>query len=228
MSESVTEAFQKLSRIPCAYVDANVYKFAATALPRLFPRKQIIDWGNTTSEHHYYELRYLNPNDRIQDSALRSEVDLIETVADHVKLGRLRAVINLETTVETWGLPKMDSESGRLYGATVDNVPAPIRSNRILCSAGRGFDELQQRFLRRLKNPRLLELQKLTGGYQGEDRYNSNQLLDAFGIWCAEHNGCEFFLTLDRTLINHLRRRKQRQLYTRVVWPSELLSVIQG
>ena len=226
--EPLTEIIEERSRVPCVYVDANIYKFAATALPRLFPRKQIIDWGHTTSEHHYYELGYLNPNDRISDPAFRAEVDLIEAIATQVKIGRLRAVTNFETTLEIWGLPKMDSASGKFYSAKVDNVPAAVEGSRLLFYGSRNIDEIQQKFFRRIRHPRFLELQKLTGGYQGKDDYNSNQMLDAFALWCAEYNGCDYFLTLDLKLISLVRNAKLRPVRPQLVRPSELIVAMRA
>src|SRR5437868_2269285 len=107
-------------KVPTAYIDANVLKFSATALLRLFPRTQLIDWGNgLTSEHKYYELRYVNPNDKIPNATLRHEVELLEAVAQLIKTGRITAVADIETHFESWGLPDMDGWTGRFYGAPV-------------------------------------------------------------------------------------------------------------
>jgi hypothetical protein len=214
--------------VPVVYLDACVYKYAASALPRLIPRKHIVDWGHTKSEMTVHDFRFVNPNEGIQNNPeLRAEAVLVEEVADHVKAGRLLAVSHFETIFETWGLPKMDSAQGKFYGASVGEVEAPVKCDRLLFSAGLDPGEMQHSFLSRIRHRRFLELQKPTGAYQGKDCYNCNQLLDAFAIWCAEHNHCDFFLTLDKTLIKHLRRQK-RWLNTSIVWPSELLRLIEN
>jgi len=86
---------------PTAYIDTSVLKFSATALLRLFPRRQIIDWGDArVSEHKYYEPLYVNPNDKIQNVVLRREVDLLGAVADLVKISRVAAVTSIETLLK--------------------------------------------------------------------------------------------------------------------------------
>ena len=95
---------------------------------------------------------------------------------------------------------------------------------------GAGIDpELEQfRFLGSLRHPRFLALQKMTGAYQGPGKLNRNQLLDAFHLWCAEHNHCSFFLTLDFKLLKVLRKGKN-QPRVKAVKPSELLAeVVKG
>ena len=55
------------------------------------------------------------------------------------------------------------------------------------------YKEEQFNFLRSLQHDRFPELQRNTGAYQGEAEINRNQLLDAFHLWCSEHNACGFF-----------------------------------
>ena len=91
---------------------------------------------------------------------------------------------------------------------------------------GLGFDskDAQFQFLSSLKNRRFLELQKITGAYQGEGKLNRNQLLDAFHFWCAEFNSCAFFLTLDFKLIRMLNSARVKHASpTLAVRPSELM-----
>src|SRR5207245_8030429 len=113
--------------------------------------------------------KYVNRNERIKSENLKREASLIEPIADHVKSNRLIAVMDLETQFETWGLPNMDSMSGRFFGAPIGPAPPPVRRGRIIFCGGRDPDELQRRYLARIKHPRLLQLQKMTGGYQGHD-----------------------------------------------------------
>jgi hypothetical protein len=68
-------------------------------------------------------------------------------------------------------------------------------------------------------------LQKLTGAYQGPGRLNRNQLLDAFHLWCAEYNHCDYFLTLDFNL-SKIANKQKRRFPTEIVKPSELIERI--
>src|SRR6202035_657880 len=114
--------------------------------------------------------------------------------------GRVEFLINIETQMEIWGLPNLDSETGRFYGAARRVVEAPADYNRIMFGGNASYKEEQFNFLRSLQHDRFLELQRVTGAYQGEVEINRNQLLGAFHLWCAEHNASDFFLSYLRAL----------------------------
>lgn len=205
------------------YLDTNVLKFAATELPRLLPRKQSLDWGGKTIEVTVHDFVEINPNKSIENPELKAEAELLPRLAEIGKLGELKYVMNFETLEESWGLRNMDSKNGRFYGAAIDVVKAPFEYGRTVAGGGVKPKERQFHFLASVRHPRFLELQRMTGAYQGEQKLNRNQLLDAFHIWCAEHNGCEFFLTLDFKLIKVLRLSPAKST-VRPVRPSELLA----
>jgi hypothetical protein len=87
-------------------------------------------------------------------------------------------------------------------------------------------DELALSFLKDIADERFKNFQKVTGAYQGKGRYNLNQLRDAFLLWCAEHNGADYLLTLDFKLINMVKRDKKHNITFAPVLPSELLDII--
>ncbi len=120
----------------------------------------------------------------------------------------------------------MDSQTGKFYGAPYEIVDAPIEYSGVLIGMGMDARQMQYDFLSSLNDRRFLKLQKMTGAFQGERRANRNQLLDAFHLWCAEHNECEYFLTLDFSLIRVLRKNRRSQPLVQVVRPSELLERI--
>jgi hypothetical protein len=129
----------------------------------------------------------------------------------------------METIFESWGLPKMGSATGGFYRAPYEMVDAPIKYYRVLIGMGIDSKEMQIKFLSGIKNKRFIELQKMTGAYQGKHEINRSQLLDAFHIWCAEHNKCDFFLTLDFKLLKVIRKNMKTEPIVHVVRPSELL-----
>lgn len=64
------------------YIDTNIYKFSATDLLRLRPRKQILNWGEATREDTVYDFVHINPNNRIRDYKLKQETDLLPKLAE--------------------------------------------------------------------------------------------------------------------------------------------------
>jgi hypothetical protein len=207
------------------YVDTNVLKFSATELLRLRPRKQLVNWAGHVQEVIVHDLVTINRNDNIANPTLKREAELLPKLAAHGKAKRIHYVINAETEFESWGLRNMDSRSGKFYDTPLERVEAPVQYGRVIIGAGIDPELEQFRFLGSLKHPRFLELQKMTGAYQGPGKLNRNQLLDAFHLWCAEHNRCSFFLTLDFRLLKMLRRGKT-QLSVQAVRPSELLAKV--
>jgi hypothetical protein len=208
------------------YIDTTVLKFSATQLPRYRPRTQKINWGGHAFETTVNDLVYINPNESIKNPELKVETELLPILAEAGKAGIIKFVIQLEALIESWGIPKMKSETGTFYDAPYEYIEAPVKYSRTIAGGSLHPKEMQFRFLSSLKHKRFFELQKLTGAYQGIGKLNRNQLLDAFHLWCAEYNGCDYFLTLDFKLIRVIGKQKGRFLCA-VVKPSELMSLIR-
>lgn len=210
----------------CVLLDTNVFKFAATELVRYVGRPQTLQWGPLTISDVVYSEQTLNPNDRIRNEELKAEAELLPAVAAKGMGGRAKFVISAEGQYEQWGLPNLDSEIGVFYGAGVEVIEAPIQYARVMGGLGIDGREEQLRFLSSIAVPRFRELQRATGAYQGNNPTNKNQLLDAFHLWCAEHNSCEFLLTLDFKLIRVVASSRIATP-VRLVKPSELLRELE-
>jgi hypothetical protein len=212
--------------IPKIHLDSNIYKFSATELLRALPRDVSVDWGGRRSTLTVYDPVTVNPNERIANNPeLRSEAELLPQVAALAEAGLVVFQINVETQVEIGGLPDLDSRTGYFYGAAREIVQPPLRYGRALYEGAGSWDDGQYDFLRTLDHERFLELQKITGAYQGERPVNRNQLLDAFHLWCAEHSGADYFLSLDFKLAKVIERSKSKPTVV-VVRPSQLLAAV--
>lgn len=211
---------------PKVYIDTCVLKASSTQLLRLRPRQKQINWGGHVFETTVHDFININPNDSITNPELKKEAELLPELAEAGKNGRVKYVTQTETLIESWGLPKMDSATGIFYNAPYYMVDAPIRYSRVICGGLDHPKERQFAFLSSIKAKRFIELQKMTGAYQGNRGLNESQLLDAFHIWCAEHNRCDYFLTLDFKLIRVVRQTK-KPLHVKVVCPSELLAIVK-
>jgi hypothetical protein len=212
---------------PKVYIDTNVLKFSATQLPRLIPSQTTIIWGGRIHDVMVHDFDEVNPNETITNQDLKKEAQLLPELAVLGKSGKVRYVIQMETLLESWGIPNMDSSSGRFYGSPYEPVDAPIQYGRVVFSGGGNTQKMQFEFLCGIRSQSFFELQKMTGAYQGEGKINRNQLLDAFHLWCAEHNECDYFLTLDFKLIKVLQQNQKIKLKIRPVCPSELLREVQ-
>ena len=121
----------------------------------------------------------------------------------------------------------------QLYGVQIEWVEAPLEYSRILgrvvpsppAARRNDMKESTVEFLRDVDYPRFLELQLACGAKQGAT-INENQLIDAFHVWCAEHAGAHFFLTLDFKLIRNVRTHRRSPPRVQLVRPSELLKAL--
>lgn len=86
----------------------------------------------------------------------------------------------------------------------LEEAHCPLFYGRIVAEAFSKTDH-QLEFLRGLRHPRFDEWKEASGVIAGSRR-ERNQLLDAFHLWTAEHNWCDYFVTMDYALIQTVAR----------------------
>ena len=122
---------------PKVYLDTNIFKFSATDLPRLRPRQQNINWGGVDHEVTVHDYINVNPNEKITNAKLKQNAESLEELAALGKQGTIKYIIQNETLFESWGIPNMDSQTGKFYGTPIEHVEAPIKYGRVMIG-GRG------------------------------------------------------------------------------------------
>jgi hypothetical protein len=213
-------------RPPKVLIDANVLKFASTTVQKLVPHMETIDWAGKDIQVAISRVVETNPNDSITNLELKAEAAHLPQLAEAGRIGLLQYLITFEIQAEGWRMPNMAPTSRWFYDAPIEKADAPLQYARTYAGGRRKPKDLQHHFLASVKHPRFLELQRVAGAYQGDGLPNRNQLLDAFHLWCAEHNGCEFFLTLDFKL-GRVVARSPTKVGVKVVRPSELLAYLE-
>lgn len=203
------------------FIDTMILKHARDRLDRLFPSEESVTWGGRTFPVTVYSFGTLLPNRRLPDEQYR-EAQLLRSIAELAKQGTLEILLGSEVFLESWNLPNMDGGNGRFHGAPVTMVDPPFQYGRVIA----GYGAIPQAdFVKSLKIPRLHELAIACGANQGKS-VNSNQLLDAFHIYCAEAAGATHFLTMERKLIRLLARHRRFPPRVKVVLPSQLLAEV--
>jgi len=130
------------------YLDANVFKFAATALSRTRRVFTGVNWGAHRQIAEVHQPIVVNPNERIAaGSELKAEVELLPKVARQAHEGVIVFAISVETQVELSGIPGLDSMTEDLYNAPRITVEPPIRYGRVLFGGTEDFREAQFRFI---------------------------------------------------------------------------------
>jgi hypothetical protein len=145
------------------------------------------------------------------------EIDCIPQLAELIRLGRFEPYINTEVDFEFAWLELISSELSFFHGVSLRKLLDPFSYSRIVASSyhtGKELDELREHVFAADFDQRFNEIKQAAGG---------NKNADAFHILSAERAGVEYFVTVDRKLINSLRHQRRVQLGVKVVYPSELL-----
>lgn len=209
------------SRPAEVYIDTNILKFSVHHRSVYRGQPQRVKWGHLEEVLTVYELVETDQIAKL-DVNQRAEAKTLRLIADAALAGKIRLSMSSETLIETWGLPKLDSSEERFFGAEIAIVSAPLRSSRVIATGQTdSVKNLQFEFLSKIKHTRFLELQKATGAYQGKNGLQRNQLLDAFHLWCAEQNRCQYFLTMDKKLAKTVGKAKRAPALN-IVSPIEL------
>jgi hypothetical protein len=88
------------------YLDTNIFKAAATALPRTRRVFTGVNWGGHSQLAEVHQPIVVDPNDKIKPGTeLRTEVELLPKVAPLAHDGLVVLAISVETQVELSGLP---------------------------------------------------------------------------------------------------------------------------
>jgi len=209
------------------FLDTCVLKSSIVSLTRFVPRGERPSLNGKGKGSPIYRIADICPHDKIKDKGLYKEIKLLSQIATLAKEQKIELLTQFEAILELWGLPDTFGRRRTYFDEVeIKKVGAPIEYSRVFAFPNIGPKNSQFNFLESINDERFAELRRATGAYQGENSLNRNQLLDAFHIWCAEYNNCDFYLTLDFKLIKHLNNQKKYTIKTRIVRPSELLSLI--
>lgn len=207
------------------YLDTSALKLSIQAIVGLTPVDEGVNWGGREITITVHKTAVTHPIEGINNTELKREADLLPKIAELAHEGTIELIVQNETLVELWGLPRT---AGKLFfGAPLKKVQAPFEYSRVVFAAFEDSEKLQYDFLAGIKDSRFIELQKACGAYQGTIAPPRNQLLDAFHIWCAETSESQYFLTCDMSLVRYVAKQKQHIPAARVVLPSLLLAELQ-
>ena len=185
-----------------------------------------MNWGGRIIKSTSYP-RYEVSDKRItfDNRELLKETLGLQLLARFDRLPTVHFLQQFETQLETKHKPRV---SVPLFGTKVLPAGNPIPYARTISGYGASS---QLKFVERIEHARFRYFQKLVGVQEGmgENRRRA-QMLDAWHLWCAEHNQCAYFLTMDFKLVRMLsqaanaRASSQPRTPVRAVKPSQLLN----
>jgi len=209
------------SIIPKIYIDKSALNFFVHRTPQ----NRIICWHGQVPKVAVGSFTHLNPRVSLSNFKMEVEVELLPVIADAGKKGLIKYVIQNEALFASRNVLKINYRRGQFRGIPCKFVSTPKSYRRFffrLCSDGK---ELEFGSPPSIEDKRFLELLKMISTYQGTSNPVPSQILNAFQLWCAEQNKCDYFLTVDLNLIKVIRKGTRHPL-TEVVKPSELIKVI--
>jgi hypothetical protein len=201
------------------FLDTSAVKHSFRAKHVLRPRLKQIECNGTVLEVLVHDFVTVDPAARVDNPKLRAEIDLLSEIANLARAKSIELLWHHEANIEfgsVWLVPS----GGRpeLLEAGVTWVESPIPYSRIPHPLHFGTEQtwrdVRVDFLKEIRHERYLQLQKACGADQGT-HVNSNQLIDAFHIWCAESAGATHFLTTDLSLVRLVTRHRTYPLVSR-------------
>lgn len=211
------------------FLDTSVVKHAIRSRTVMRPWRHGREAGTGTAQGIVSE----DPARRVS-GRLRLEIDCLSEVTRLAEEGILELLWHFETFAEFARIFMIPGAASDFSRAGIRMVRGPFDYGRPLVplyppgpTDASAVREEQVRFLKSLDHVRFLQLQRACGAAQGQVT-NDNQLIDAFHIWCAEHEGAHYFLTTDLKLIRLITNHRTYPPRVRVLAPSELLDDIRG
>jgi hypothetical protein len=210
------------------FLDTSAVKHSFRAKQLLRPRLHKFEWNGMLHEIVGHDLVVVDPAARVSNPELKAEIELLSEIAILAKEKIIELLWHGEASTEfgfVWTVPS----GGRpeLLQVGVTRIGSPIKYSRLLhparLNSGKTGRDIQIEFLKSIRHPRYMQLQKACGAYQGET-INENQLIDAFHVWCAEAGGATHFLTTDLKLARLVSQRQTHPPRVKVVTPSQLLT----
>jgi hypothetical protein len=213
---------------PAIFLETTVLKASVDTQLVLVPQIETVRWGDRDVTIDLHHPVYLNQNIKFLRQGRRERFEdtiALRFIAALAKEKKIKLLSHEEVYIELMGLPRVFGSGPLFYGAPIHKIHGPIEYRRIVFDGTRR--DYQYEFLSRVRDPRYLELQKLCGAYQGDNRPpHRNQLIDAFHLFCAEFSKADYLLTLDDRLSYAISNDKSRKVSVIPITPKRLLATL--
>lgn len=186
--------------------------------PRAFVDTGVFKWGIKTDA----EIDARKDSSR-QKQWLKAQARAVRSLAGITRQEKLLLCHEVEIDLEVMHSTS-SAESRRinalLAGIRLHRVDSPFKHSRMLAGWGvtkESADNMREEMLDfAIANyPRMREIHGAIGG---------NKKADAYHIWTAECTGVEFFVSMDKKLVNSARNQRKVRFQTEIVYPTELIN----
>jgi hypothetical protein len=184
------------------FIDTCVVRFSQEERRQWLKQKEPVNLFGKLQEVEIVRGHVDSPQDKIDnDKQLRDAKASVE-IAKLLATKQVQGVWQFETLFE-WGRTKKMGISAPSINQYMEVADPPCHYTRVLFDPDQ---DVQFNFLRNLNQERYVDWKKACGVVKGSKK-ELNQLMDAWNLWSAEHNECDFFLTVDYKLIRSVNSR---------------------
>jgi hypothetical protein len=206
------------------FVDTSIVRYADQERTHLVKQPETFRWGGTLVTAPIVRQVTEHPLEKLntpQHQHTYEDAKLIPVIDDLAKHGLITLLWHMETMLEYQRNRPFPGPPVPDFIERIQLANCPIYYARMIVSPFEKTDE-QLKFLRALKHLGFDEWKRIVG-VVADSNNERNQLMDAWHLWSADHNHCEYFLTMDSKLIRSVAsRRRKSQL--RLVTPSQFLA----
>jgi len=209
------------------FVDTSIVRFSETERQHWIVENQSVQWGPTTVASPVHQPVSEFPLEKLnheQSQKAYRDALLIPKIDDLAKDGLISLCWHKETQWEYLRKRTVGSAKPSIIDR-IGNANCQIYYGRLITSPFKNEDE-QLSFLQRLNHSEFEKWKKIVGGAKLGAPGERSQLMDAWNLWSADHNHCDYFLTMDYKLIKSVASRKHSSTL-RLVSPSIFLAEFQ-
>lgn len=206
------------------FIDNCVVRNSQQVRIELEEVQENINWGGQEFTVPITKPKAVYPNEKFKNqNDLRAYVDS-QKIPRIEKLARLKLIKLYWHHELRWEfISKRKLKKGNVSIVNyIHEANSPIYYSRVVASAI-SKEDYQFNFIKNLKHQRFNEWKNACGVIAGSKK-ERNQTLDAFHLWTAEHNWCDYFVTMDYKLISAVEKSTLKTELN-IVSPTELLKI---
>jgi hypothetical protein len=185
------------------FLDTNIVRNSQHAHTEWYEETQSVLWGDREFKVPMLTSRETKPIEKFRrhdkNRIAYRDAKNIRYIEKLAKIRLIKLFWDFELQWEFISGRKMSKGTPSIV-KYIENGHSPITYGRTITSAFSSEDH-QFEFLKNLKHPRYDEWKKAANVVTNSHK-ERNQLLDAFCLWKAEHNKCDYFATMDYNLID--------------------------
>ena len=210
------------------FVDTSIARFSEKRKQTKWATvEKQIKWGPKVHTLEIQESSTINPRERLDGTKHEKLLNDLRFIPKIKQLAKDKLILlfwHLETNLENSWFRPICFTLDRSFTSLILRANDPLFYGRTVASAFSKEDE-QLKFLKHISHPKFEEW-KGAIGWVRDSRKEKNQLMDAWNLWTAEHNHCEYFLTMDYKFISSIASRKFKHKL-RICPPGQLVKELK-